>query len=961
MKVAEFVRTWAASTATERQASQSHFIQLCRVLDETAPNDDPGALDIYCFEKGAEKTGGGDGFADVWLQGHFGWEYKGKHKDLQAAYKQLIDYHENLGNPPLLVVCDMERFEVHTKWTNQESWTYAFRNADLATDDPVTVRGSGGAAIHDAPRLTAIQVLKALWDEPERLKPTRSTEQITREAAQLFEKVASQLRSWTVPNTREQLLDDMRIARFISRVLFCMFASDVGLLPPNTFSALLQDHAHDDRLFREALADLFQKMNTGGRFGPASIRHFNGELFLDDDVPEHLTTQEILTLRKLDDLNWADVEPSIFGTLFERVLDKTNQRARLGAHYTSREDIETLVEPVLMAPLRRKWADTRAQVLAYLEDAEARHTNDQAQRGRVRALVSEFQGDLARTRVLDPACGSGNFLYVSLALMKALEKEALAFAGMYGVTLEPRVHPRQLYGIEVNPYAHQLASIVIWIGYLQWKHHNAVPLDDEDPILQRLDQIKLMDAILDLSDPAAPKEPEWPEVEVIVGNPPFLGGKLLRRQLGDAYVDAMFKVWDGRVRREADLCCYWHEKARAMIAARKLHRAGLLATQAIRGGANRATLQRIKESGQIFFAIADQPWVLDGAAVQVSMVGQDDGTETGRTLDGRPVDTINANLTSGRLDLTTARGLPENAGISFMGDTKIGPFEVDKAAALRMLAAPNPNGRPNSDVIKTWANGDDITGRPRGMWIIDFPPGTTEEEASRYEMPFEHIAKAVRPDRVANARATYAQNWWIHGEARPAMRRALSSTSRFICTPRVSKHRLFVWLQPATLPDSATIAFSRDDDYFFGVLHSKVHELWALAQGTQLREKRSGFRYTPTRCFETFPLPWPPGKEPWGDPLVSAIAEAARELNELRERWLNPGPVDGQPMTEAELKKRTLTNLYNERPQWLANAHAKLDAAVFAAYGWPERPDTLPDEEILARLLALNLQRAAAQ
>jgi type II restriction/modification system DNA methylase subunit YeeA len=954
MKATEFVRTWAASTATERQASQSHFTQLCRVLGEKAPNDDSGMLDIYCFERGAEKTGGGDGFADVWLNRHFGWEYKGKRKDLQAAYKQLIDYHENLGNPPLLVVCDMDRFEVHTKWTNQESWTYAFRNADLATDAPVEVRGSGGAVIRNAPTLTAIQVLKALFDDPDRLKPGRTTEEITREAAQLFEGIAAELRKWKV--------EDMRIARFVSRVIFCMFASDVGLLPANTFSALLRDHAHNAGLFRDALAELFRKMNTGGRFGPASVRHFNGELFLDDDVPEEVTTQEILILRKLDDLNWADVEPSIFGTLFERVLDKMNQRASLGAHYTSRDDIETLVEPVLMAPLRRRWDEARKQVLAYIDDAADRHTKQPTRAERVRTLISAFQEELAGTTVLDPACGSGNFLYVSLALLKALEKEALALAGLYGVTLEPRVHPRQLYGVELNPYAHQLASIVIWIGYLQWKHRNAVPLDDEDPILQRLDQIKLMDAILDLSDPDHPREPSWPAATVIVGNPPFLGGKLLIRELGEFYTRALRATYAGRVKPFGDLCCYWFEKARETVEIGAVERVGLLATQSIRGGASRVTLERILATATVFFAESDREWILEGAAVHVSMVGFSRTPAGEQVLDGRLVGSINADLSTSS-DLTKARTLVENFGIAFIGSQKSGKFEMSAATAKKMLGGSNPNGRSNADVLRPWVNGSDLTGRRRHMWIVDFPPGLSEAQAALYEEPFRFAEWNVRGSRLLAAGADVrAAPWWTHWRPRPEMREALAEKPRFTCTPRVSKHRLFVWLEPPTLPDSATVTFARDDDYFFGVLHSRAHEVWALRQGTQLREVESGFRYTPTTCFETFPLPWRPGSEPIDDPRYLAIAAAAQELNDLREQRLNPAPVDGLPLPEAELKKLTLTNLYNERPAWLANAHRALDAAVFAAYGWAEAsaPDTLSDEAILERLLAENLRRAAA-
>src|SRR5581483_6626609 len=240
----------------------------------------------------------------------------------------------------------------------------------------------------------------------------------------------------------------------------------------------------------------------------------------------------------------------------------------------------------------------------------------------------------------------------------------------------------------------------------------------------------------------------------------------------------------------------------------------------------------------------------------------------------------------------------------------------------------------------------------RNMWTIDFGTAMTEAEAAQYEAPFEYVKSVVYPVRKRNHRDTYRERWWLYAEARPGMRKAIASVSRYFATPRVSKHRLFVWQEPRVLCNDGTIVFAREDDYFFGVLHSHIHEVWARSQGTQLREAESGFRYTPNSTFETFPLPWPPSKEPKGDPRVKAIAEAAKELVEKRDAWLNPPGT-----SELERKDRTLTNLYNKRPAWLADLHRKLDEAVFAAYGWPP---TLTDAEILERLLALNHERAAA-
>jgi type II restriction/modification system DNA methylase subunit YeeA len=372
-----------------------------------------------------------------------------------------------------------------------------------------------------------------------------------------------------------------------------------------------------------------------------------------------------------------------------------------------------------------------------------------------------------------------------------------------------------------------------------------------------------------------------------------------------------------------------------------------LATNSIRGGANRKVLERIKATGDVFWAQSDRDWILEGAAVRVSMVGFDSAEETSRTLDDQAVLAINSNLAAS-IDLTRAHRLAENANLSFMGVTPAGSFDIPEATARAWMdLLVNPNGRPNSDVLRPYFNGMDLTRRPRGVWIIDFGVGTALEQASLYEAPFEHLVTYVKPERAANNRQAYREKWWLFAESRPAMRAALSSLKRYIGTSMVSKHFQFSWIPSKVLPANLVIVVAREDDYFFGVLHSKPHKLWSLRMGTSLEDRP---RYTPTTTFETFPFPWPPGQEPLDDARVEAIAAAARELVRLRDAWLNPPDA-----SEAELKKRTLTNLYNARPTWLDNAHRKLDAAVFAAYGWPT---DLSDEAILERLLALNLERA---
>ena len=249
--------------------------------------------------------------------------------------------------------------------------------------------------------------------------------------------------------------------------------------------------------------------------------------------------------------------------------------------------------------------------------------------------------------MLDPACGSGNFLYVALHQLKDLEQEIWRYAGGLELTQpELGVTPAQLYGIEKNPFAAELAQVVIWIGYLQWLRKNGwLEGPSAEPVLQTLHSIECKDAILAFDAEGRPVEPAWPEADVIIGNPPFLGASLIRGELGPPYATALLDLYRDRL-PVSDLVCYWFEKARALIAQKKVGRGGLLATQAIRGGVNREVLQRIKATGDIFWAESDRNWVLEGANVHVSMVGFDGGSEAFRVLNGQSVQHINADLTT---------------------------------------------------------------------------------------------------------------------------------------------------------------------------------------------------------------------------------------------------------------------------------------------------------------------------
>jgi len=439
-------------------------------------------------------------------------------------------------------------------------------------------------------------------------------------------------------------------------------------------------------------------------------------------------------------------------------------------------------------------------------------------------------------------------------------------------------------------------------------------------------------------------------VDVIIGNPPFLGGNKIRAELGDKYVDALFKLYEGRVPAFADLVCYWFEKARAMIERGEAKRAGLLATNSIRGGVNRKVLERIKQTGDIFWAQSNRDWILDGAAVNVSMIGFDNGSESNKSLDGVTIANINSDL-SHQSDLTTAKILLENVNLCFYGSQQKGSFDITPSQAKEFLKVPNPFGLDTKDVVKRSVNGLQILRGGEESWVIDFGVGTPMEKAAMYEAPFEYVKRVVYPERKERNEKIQRDYWWLHARPSPRYREILLKQKRYIASPATAKFRVFVWLDVNVLADHAVVVFAREDDYFFGVLQSKIHNLWSLKLGTSLEDRP---RYTPSTSFETFPFPWAPGAEPVGDPRVQAIATAAKELVEQRDRWLNAVGADGVRPGEAEKKKRTLTNLYNARPTWLDLAHKRLDQAVFAAYGWNS---DLTDEEILEKLLALNLER----
>jgi type II restriction/modification system DNA methylase subunit YeeA len=767
----------------------------------------------------------------------------------------------------------------------------------------------------------------------------------------------------------------------------------------------------------------------GGKVGFTRIDWFNGGLFQDEHALP-VNRDDVEDLFKAAQRDWSQIDPSILGTLFERGLDPA-KRSQLGAHYTDREKIMMIVQPVIIDPLELEWAEALGKAKAAIETADAEaeaalqdakdrgeladeirllegalrpsrqpnlfnnlprqkrvreldvvrkklrdaNANVMAARDLAKKLRDEFLLRLRNFRVLDPACGSGNFLYVALRALKDIEHKANIDAEALGLDkASPAVGPECVLGIELNPYAAELARVSVWIGEIQWMRRNGFDAA-KNPILRTLDTIECRDAVLNADGSRA----EWPIADVVVGNPPFLGDKKMFSSLGRNYTYQMREAYMGQLAGRSDLVCYWFEQSLRQMQTGKLQKAGLVSTNSIRQQSNSGVLEKLSKFAPIFEAWADEPWVVDGAAVRVSLICFEwKVTPRNARLNGQPVEQVSSSLTSA-IENGRALILPENKSYAYQGIKRVGQFEIPRQTAVEWLLAPaNPNGRKNSDVLKPWASGFDVVRRPQDYWIVDYGWDTSHDDASLYELPFAHVQQFVRPERHGKREARANEMWWTFYWPRPEMRKRLSHTDRYLARPSVAKHHIFRWFDSAILPDGALVVICKDDDVTFGILQSRIHELWGLSRGSTLEDRPA---YTPSTTFETFPFPEGltpniPAADYADDPRAIFIAAASARLNELRENWLNPPDlvvrtpevVAGYPdrilprdeVAAKELAKRTLTNLYNARPAWLDNAHKALDEAVAEAYGWGDdwRTGLLTEDEILARLFRLNQERA---
>ena len=819
-------------------------------------------------------------------------------------------------------------------------------------------------------------LLRLVWTDPRELDPSRHAARVTRELAGYLANLSAQLEKGGADQPGHA---PEQVAQFLMRCLFTMFSEDVGLIPKESFTGMLRTYAaeHLRQHLPDALELLWHTMDVGG-FSPdlkAKLRRFNGKLF-HDVTALPLTADQMQLLLRAAEADWTAVEPAIFGTLLERALDP-RERHSLGAHYTPRRYVERLVLPTVLEPLRREWTTAQAAAARFLEEDKPKDA---------RAELVRFLTRLTTIRILDPACGSGNFLYVTLEHLKRLEGEVLAAINAYGqtgilnLTGGTTVSPRQLLGLELNPRAAAIADVVLKIGYLQWHLRSHGMSDLREPLLDEYENIRQQDAVLTYETGFTKAKPTvWPDAEFIIGNPPFVGDKAMRGALGDEYVEVLRKTYKGIVPESADLVMYWWEKAAELVQQGKAEAFGFITTNSITQTFNRRLIQRHLDAEpplSLTFAIPDHPWVdsAQGAAVRIAMSVARAGTLSGTLLNvsheialdeddahevnlTEAIGTINADFTVGA-DVAGAVTLKANTGITSNGMMLAGSGFIVTEGEARQLGLGTKPGLESR--IRPYRNGKDLTARPRGVFLIDLFGLSESEVISQFPELYQHVFVNVKPERDVSRDKLFKQNWWLFGRSRGDLRNALVGIRRYIATPETAKHRVFQFLESEITPDHMLVALAIDDAFHLGVLSSKIHVVWALSAGGRMGMGNDP-RYNSSRCFQTFPFP---DATPEQQERIRALAE---QLDAHRKRQ------------QAQYATLTLTDLYNVveklrkgealtakdqvvNQQGLASVvlslHQQIDVAVADAYGWPH---DLPEADILTRLVRLNHERAAEE
>jgi hypothetical protein len=824
-----------------------------------------------------------------------------------------------------------------------------------------------------------------MWTEPKSIDPRFMSADVTRAVASRLASVSQYIEEGIrvrsdklTPRERAEEIEEA--ALFLMRILFCMFAEDIGLLPKDKFKEFLKRAESNDKLFENQLSDLWVKMgapNLEPRFAHALedyVKYFNGGLFSETARTYPLGGFVIHDLYEAARQNWRKVEPAIFGTLLEQALS-AEERAKLGAHYTPRPYVETLVRATIMDVLEPEWtAVEESGEDGLLERAQAFHER------------------LSTIRVLDPACGTGNFLYVSMELMQALEARVIETIQTLGGDAEPKVGPHQFYGLEKNPRAAKIAELVLWIGWLRNRLH-----DDPDsvpqPVLAESANINFgkhggYDAVLKMNDVGQPDLenpmiPEWPEAEFIVGNPPFIGkGGLMRSHLGDDYVDAL-QTANARVAASADFVMQWWDRAAHILIdeTSSLIRFGFVTTNSITQDFNRRVVANYLDEERpisLAMAVPDHPWTeatTDAAAVRIAMTvaqrGKHDGELKEVTLE-QPAEAgeprialssvrapINADLTAGA-DVTKALPLKSNHGLSCNGMMLAGQgFKVSEGTAKALAAE---EGKDVSAVLRGYIGGSELLNHWKRQSVIDFCDFSEEQARRDYPILYQHVLSRVKPERDENRRAALKNRWWIFGEPRKTFRPALAGLERYIGTTETSKHRVFQFIDSKILPDHMIVAIGSGDAFHLGVLQSKIHAEWTLRTGGWLGFGNDN-RYSKSKVFDPFPFPDASPEQ------RTTIAELAEELDSMRKAVLTE--TDNLTMTElynlreklrsgTEMDEKEQRRATKARAAIVNRLHEQLDQAVADAYGWGEdwKAGKLGPSEIVARLVSLNHERA---
>lgn len=903
---------------------------------------------------------------------------------MRDARKQAQRYASQLpadhATPPFLIVCDVARgFEVWADFTGTgrgyapfpDRDRYRFSHSDLARPE-VQAR------------------LVAIWTKPGSLDPSREAAQVTREI--VGDLVAISRRLEHDGHHPEE------VAQFLMRCIFTMFAADVGLFSKDELVVLIKDCIQAPRRFAPMMSALWRclderekKNRYFGAFGEA-LPHIDSGLFRDRDALP-LQVGELRLLLKAAQRQWRDVEPAIFGALLEHALSPEERRRR-GAHYTPRRYVETVVEQTVMEPL---WADWHA-VSAKIE--KAREAGDDA---RALRLAKHFHSDLCKVRVLDPACGTGNFLYVSLDRMKRLEAEVLETLDQledgHGHR-RPTIAPRQFFGLDVDPWAVAIAKLMLWIGWLQL--HYRIHADPPDPkALGSQANVFYQDAILAWDGAPVPRSrysaggpvpdwpnlrrPDWPEADFIVGNPPFIGGKDLRSRLYEGYADALRSV-NPQMNASADVVMYWWDRAAEILTTQgaRLRRFGFVTTNSITQVFQRRTLDRWLDGPRalsLVHATPDHPWIHgagDGAdvriAITVAEAGRRDGmlatvvseadldTDTPVVTTTSATGRINADLTVG-VTAASAHPLRANDGLCSPGVKLHGSgFIVSRAKAIDLGLERRPGLHRH---IRPYRNGRDLTARSRDALVIDLHGLQWEEVRDRFPEVYIHLSETVRHGRRRQAETSsttdariYADQWWIFGKPRPELRAALAGLSRYIATVETAKHRVFQFLDADILPDNMLVCVADEDAATLAILSSRAQAVWCRARGGRLEDRP---RYTKTACFDSFPFPVLDGA------LRGRLRTAGEKLDAHRRDVLE------------DLPDLTLTGLYNllaavradqplsdgekemarrARVVILRELHDEIDQLTAEAYGWL---DEQTDAEMLAALIDINRARDAEE